>query len=72
MKVDKYSIAKLILLQERTFTYQKLADTLHLSSKTIRNQIDDVEEFLNKYDIELYRQPGIGIELVGQRQDILN
>ncbi|MEG0359648.1 MAG: PRD domain-containing protein [Anaerorhabdus sp.] len=72
MKTDKHAIAKLILLQERTFTYQNLADTLHLSSKTIRNQIDDVEDFLNKYNIELYRQAGVGIELVGKRQDILN
>lgn len=71
MKADKYSIAKLILLQKETFTYQNLADSLHLSTKTIRNQIDEVESFLNKYQISLHRQPGIGIELIGTQQDIL-
>lgn len=72
MKSDKYAIAKLILLQDTVFTYQKLADSLQVSSKTIRNQIDDVEQLLSEYDIFLDRQPGVGINIEGNRQNILD
>ncbi len=72
MKTDKYTIIKAMLSQEDTFTYQQLAGLLNLSSRTIRNQIVDIEEVLSHYNITCFRHPGVGIQIQGSREDILN
>lgn len=71
MKVTFYTIVKNILTQEKTFTYESISKQLKVSQKTIRNRIIDVEKFLKKYNLELKKQPGVGIKLIGNNNDIL-
>jgi transcriptional antiterminator len=65
MEKHKLQIVNEILKTNNTFTYDYLADILNVSNKTIRNYINDVERFLNEYDLQLDRQVGVGINLIG-------
>lgn len=71
MKTDKYYIIKQMLLQEEKFTYNCLAKQLAISTKTIRNQIPEIEELLNEYNIKVFRSPGFGVQIQGDKADIL-
>lgn len=72
MKTSIYTIIKHILTKEETFTYQQLAQELKISSKTIRNKMQAIEDFLADFNLSLNKHSGIGITLVGENQNILN
>ncbi len=71
MKTDKYTIIKTMLSEESTFTYQQLAQQLHLSNKTIRNQIYEIEKILNQYQLQCLRHPGVGLQIQGKKENLL-
>lgn len=72
MKQSIYQIIKVILCQEQIFTYSSLAKQLNLSEKTIRNKITEIDNLLKKYNLELTRQSGVGIRIIGSQNNILS
>ncbi len=71
MNIRVFQIAKLLLGKTTTTTYDSIAKELQVSSKTIRNQIHDVESFLHTYQISLQKRAGIGISVAGSEASIL-
>lgn len=70
MKSIKHLIILELLKTDSIITYQQIAEKLAISNKTVRNYIDDVEKFLKNYNIELIRQVGQGVYLVGNKSQI--
>lgn len=71
MNIRVFQIAKLLLGKTTTTTYDSIAKELMVSSKTIRNQIHEVELFLAAYQITLHKRAGIGISIAGSESSIL-
>ena len=62
-------VLKHILLNDQTFTFRKIADELDLSEKTVRNQLDEIQDFLVRYHLTLKTIPGTGSMIVGTALD---
>ena len=62
-------VLKRILLNEQIFTFRQIADELDLSEKTVRNQLDEIQEFLTQYHLLLKTIPGTGSMIMGSALD---
>ena len=62
-------VLKRILLNEQIFTFRQIADELDLSEKTVRNQLDEIQDFLVRYHLSLKTIPGTGSMIVGSALD---
>lgn len=59
---QKELLRLLLLHEEGALQIKDLADELSCAEKTVRNDLDRLEEFLEEYEsAHLYRKPGIGI-----------
>ena len=62
-------VLKRILLNDETFTFRQIAKELDLSEKTVRNQLDEIQEFLIQYHLSLKTIPGTGSHIIGNQAD---
>jgi len=62
-------VLKRILLNEQIFTFRQIADELDLSEKTVRNQLDEIQDFLVQYHLTLKTIPGTGSLILGSAND---
>lgn len=58
-------IIKRLLQSNDSITMQLLADELYVSRVTIYKDLEDVEKWLDKYDLKLKRRQNYGIEIKG-------
>lgn len=58
-------IIKRLLYANGFITLEKLADELYVSKTTIDNDINKVQEWLAKYNLELYKKQNYGIKIEG-------
>ena len=54
-----------ILRAEGEFTFRQIANQLELSEKTVRNHLDEVHSFLERFQLSLVITPGTGSSLKG-------
>ena len=62
-------VLKRILLIDEVFTFKQVALDLDLSEKTVRNQLDEIQEFLMTYRLSLKTVPGTGSHILGNQSD---
>lgn len=62
-------VLKRILINEQIFTFRQIANELDLSEKTIRNQLDEIQDFLIQYHLILKTIPGTGSMITGFAND---
>jgi len=72
MKERSYYVLKHLLTCSKVETLSTLSSIFQVSNKTIRNYLDESEELLRKFHIQINRIPGVGISLKGSQEDILN
>lgn len=61
----KAEIIKLMWNETKPISVETMAHSIHVSPKTIRNELDDLEHLLEDYQIRLVKKPGQGITLEG-------
>lgn len=49
--------------------YFYFTSLFHISDGTLSNDLDELEEWINHYNLELHRKPGIGITWKGNEED---
>jgi activator of the mannose operon, transcriptional antiterminator len=64
----KAEIIKLIWNETKPISVETIAHSIHVSPKTIRNELDDLEHLLADYQIRLVKKPGQGITLEGSAE----
>lgn len=62
-------ITEMLLQAEQTITIKKLGSTLKVSNRTIHRDLKNVEDFLRLYNLALSRKTGVGIEIIGHKED---
>ncbi|EOC99656.1 BglG family transcription antiterminator [Caldisalinibacter kiritimatiensis] len=62
-------ITKRLLLSNESITMQLLADELYVSRVTIYKDLEEVEKWLEKYNLKLLRKQNYGIEVVGDEKN---
>lgn len=65
-------IVSILLSKDDYFTIDTISKQLAVSNKTIRNDLQLVEEWLNEYHVKLVKKTGVGIFIEGNRSDKLN
>lgn len=61
----KLNIIKMLLLKDGVSTVQEFAGHFYVSKTVIRSDLDEVEEWLARFDLQLMKKQGHGIEIVG-------
>ena len=61
----KAEIIRLMWNETKPVSVETIAHSIHVSPKTIRNELDDLEPLLEAYQIRLVKKPGQGITLEG-------
>ena len=59
-----------ILLASELTTISKIAETMHLSSKTISQSLKIIDNYFAGSGVSLIRKPKVGISLVGDRDQL--
>ncbi|MBL1223547.1 BglG family transcription antiterminator [Enterococcus sp. BWR-S5] len=59
-----------LILSEKHLTSQELADELQVSRNTILKDLDRVEEFIERYELQLDRQSRMGFSIYGEESKI--
>lgn len=65
----KEIILKYLLYAREQYTMQDLADELFVSRSTIYKDLDEIEEWLNKYKLNLERKQNYGISVKGDEKN---
>lgn len=68
----RFFLIKKLLLSQSHLTMQQLADELFVSRVTVYNDLEDVENWLARYDIILKRKQKEGLSIRGNEQQIRN
>ena len=71
MPINIANIAIAMLTEKDLFTYETISQKVNLSNKTVRNNMPDIISLFQKYNINIQKSPGIGIRLLGKKEDIL-
>lgn len=66
-----FKIAKVLIESEKPLTIDAIANSIHVSNKTIRNSFSDLEEVLAKYNLSLSKKQGVGVAIEGTNEDKL-
>lgn len=64
-------IVDVLLNKESYITIDNISNTLNVSNKTIRNDLQIVEEYLNENNLQLIKKTGVGICIKGSTKDKL-
>ncbi|WP_180956463.1 BglG family transcription antiterminator [Bacillus canaveralius] len=67
--VRKLTIAKMLLLKNDILTMQELANEFFISKTVIRSDLEEIDEWLRKYHLQLLIKPKHGIRIVGNERD---
>ncbi|WP_180954917.1 BglG family transcription antiterminator [Bacillus sp. V3-13] len=67
--VRKLTIVKMLLLTNDILTMQELASEFFISKAVVRNDLEEIEEWLRKYHLQLIIKPKQGIRIVGNERD---
>ncbi|WP_321388557.1 transcription antiterminator [uncultured Enterococcus sp.] len=59
-----------LILSDKHLTSQELADELQVSRNTILKDLDRVEEFIERYELQLERQSRMGFSIYGEESKI--
>lgn len=70
MNSRTFEILNILLYQDCPITINQLAGKLGVSNKTIRNDLDKLEDYLKKANIRLVRKPGVGVSVEGSERNI--
>lgn len=62
-------ISRILIDSSSPVTVGSIAERLDVSGRTVRNDMDSVQEYLNRFDIELIRKPGCGVEISGSEKN---
>lgn len=65
----KEFILKYLLYQDKKYTMQNLADKLFVSRSTIYKDLEEIESWLNEYDLSLERRQNYGIFVKGNEKN---
>lgn len=63
-------ILKSIIMADDYITIEQLANQLFVSKSTVDNDLKQVEELLNKYEVTLVKKPNFGIKVIGDEMKI--
>lgn len=55
---------------EMDVTIRELADTIHVSERTVHRDLKNVEDILDNFHIKLNKKIGVGVRLIGSPNDI--
>ncbi len=58
-----------ILLVNEPLKYFYFTSLFHISDGTLSNDLDELEKWINHYNLELHRKPGIGISWTGNEEN---
>ncbi|MCM3123888.1 MULTISPECIES: BglG family transcription antiterminator [unclassified Mesobacillus] len=61
----KQNVIKMLLLKDGPSTLQEFAEHFYVSKTIIRNDLEEVEEWLARFDLRLLKKQGHGIEVIG-------
>lgn len=70
IKPRTYQILRFLQDQETPVTIEKLSKVFQVSQRTIRYDLDELEEFLKKYEVELVKKPKVGVMLLGNKRNL--
>lgn len=65
----KSDLIKLLLKSDRPVNVSMLSSCLNVSSKTIRNDLMELDREVSEFDLELVRRPGVGVYIEGSSTD---
>lgn len=65
----KSDLIKRLLKSDRPVNVSMLSSCLNVSSKTIRNDLAELEHEFDEYDLKLVRRPGVGVYIEGDTAD---
>lgn len=55
---------------DKDVTIKELADTIHVSERTVHRDLKNVEEILDSFHIKLNKKIGVGVRILGSPNDI--
>ena len=55
---------------DKEVTIKELADTIHVSERTVHRDLKNVEEILESFHIKLNKKIGVGVRIIGNSNDI--
>ena len=64
-----YRIIKLLLEKDRTLTINEIAGLMGVSNRTVRNDLNKVDDYLKDKNLVLIRKPSVGIGIEGSEDD---
>lgn len=62
---ERLILKRLLSTRVDNLTTKQLAEELDVSVRTIHRDLKGIEQLLQKYDLELVKKPGVGIQLSG-------
>ncbi len=68
----KYIILKKMLTNRKLTTIDELSKRLFISRTAVHKDLERVEEWLVQYKLQLNKKPNLGIDIVGNEEDIRN
>lgn len=68
----KLFILKCLLLSKGSITIKQLSELMYVSKVTIQKDLNDVEEWLQRFNLSLLKKTNYGIEVVGDEENVRN
>ncbi len=65
-------ILKRLFMAERNLTIKELSDELYVSKVTVQKDLSDIELWLEKFQLKLYKKTNYGIEVKGKEENWRN
>lgn len=65
-------IVDVLLKQDSYITIDKISEELAVSNKTIRNDLQIVDQYLEENNLKLIKKTGVGIRIDGKVRDKLH
>ena len=62
-------IVDVLLKQDSYITIDKISEELAVSNKTIRNDLQIVDQYLEENNLKLIKKTGVGIRIYGKVRD---
>ncbi|MCY8048781.1 HTH domain-containing protein, partial [Bacillus haynesii] len=69
MTAREQKLLKYLLHQNRYLKVNEIADYIEVSTRTVHRELKAVKSVLDKYSLQLDKQPGKGLKLVGAYGD---
>ncbi len=66
-----FNIVDLLVNNKESMTINSIAERLNVSNKTIRNDLIEVNKFIQQAGLVMIKKPGVGIKIEGQEDKVL-